>query len=358
MSNKYRDIVISLLFVLILLLFFVLNVFKSDTLVSVSERRKLTLMPKFSLKSVFNGTYFSEVDKYTTDQFIHRDTFRTLKAKMDLNIKNNYHNLYIKDNNFIEMEYPLNINSVDNLINKINYIKDHYLKESNVYYSIIPDKNYFVNKGNLRIDYEYLENYMYDKLNFRYIDIFNTLKLDDYYKTDSHFMINKIDKVASRLLSGMNNYSSIDYSVEKVGSFDGVYKSRIPISSESDDLYIIKNDFINNSLVYDYSKKSYIDFYDKSKLKGNDKYEMYLGGSNPLISIYNNDTSSDRELVIFRDSFGSSLAPLLVSSYKTITLVDTRYMSPKILGNYIDFYNKDVLFIYNTSIINNSYSLK
>lgn len=85
---------------------------------------------------------------------------------------------------------------------------------------------------------------------------------------------------------------------------------------------------------------------------------MYLGGSNPLISIYNNDTSSDRELVIFRDSFGSSLAPLLVSSYKTITLVDTRYMSPKILGNYIDFNNKDVLFIYNTSIINNSYSLK
>ena len=190
------------------------------------------------------------------------------------------------------------------------------------------------------------------------ITIFNALKLDDYYKTDSHFMINKIDMVASRLLSGMNNYNSINYSTEKVGSFDGVYKSRIPINSESDDLYIIKNDSINNSLVYDYSKNSYIDFYDKSKLNGNDSYEMYLGGSTPLVTIYNNDTSSDRELVIFRDSFGSSLAPLLVSSYKTITLVDTRYMSSKILGNYIDFNNKDVLFIYNTSIINNSYSLK
>ena len=54
MCNKYRDIVISVLFVLILSLFFVLNIFKSDNEVSVSERRKLTLMPKFSLKTLFN----------------------------------------------------------------------------------------------------------------------------------------------------------------------------------------------------------------------------------------------------------------------------------------------------------------
>lgn len=358
MSNKYRDIVISVLFVLVLSLFFILNVFKSDNEVSVSERRKLTLMPKFSFKTLFNGTYFNEFDKYTTDQFIYRDSFRTFKAKMDLNIKNNYHNLYIKDNYFIEMEYPLNIDSVDNLINKINYIRDNYLSESNVYYSIIPDKNYFINDGNLRIDYQYLEDYMYNKLSFRYIDIFNTLELDDYYKTDSHFKIDRIEKVVSRLLSGMNNYNSVNYDVEKVGSFDGVYKSRIPISNESDDLYIIKNNNINNSLVYDYSKNSYIDFYDKNKLNSNDSYEMYLGGSTPLVKIYNNEIDSDKELIIFRDSFGSSLAPLFVSSYKTITLVDTRYMSPKLLGNYIDFNNKDVLFIYNTSIINNSYSLK
>ena len=188
--------------------------------------------------------------------------------------------------------------------------------------------------------------------------MFDDLELDDYYKTDSHFMINKIDKVALRLLSGMNNDFYSNYEVINVDTFDGIYKSRIPISSKSDDLNIIKNDAINNSLVYDYVKDIYIDFYDKSKLKGNDKYEMYLGGSTPLVKIYNNDTDNDRELIIFRDSFGSSLAPLLVSSYKTITLVDTRYISPKILDNYIVFDNKDVLFIYNTSIINNSYSLK
>ena len=235
-----------------------------------------------------------------------------------------------------------------------NKIKDKSFFENDVLLDLMD----FVNDNNLRIDYEYLEDYMYNKLNFRYIDIFNTLELDDYYKTDSHFMINKIDKVASRLLSGMNNYNDISYDVEKVSTFDGVYKSRVPVSTSTDELNIIKNDGINNSLIYDYSKNSYISFYDLNKLKSNDKYEMYLGGSTPLVNISNDLSDNDRELIIFRDSFGSSLAPLLVSSYKTITLADTRYISPKILGNYIDFNNKDVLFIYNTSIINNSYGLK
>lgn len=357
MNNKYKDIVISILFILILILFFILNVFKSDTEVSLSERRKLTLMPKFSFKSILNGTYFNDFDKYTTVQFIFRDKFRIIKAKMDLDIKNNYHNLYIKDNHYIEMEYPLNIDSVNNLINKINYIKDNYLSENNIYYSIIPDKNYFINEDNLKIDYEYLEDYMYNNLNIRYINIFDLLELDDYYKTDSHFMINKIDKVASRILSGMNNSFDSNYSSSKVSDFDGVYKSRIPINGESDSIYIIENDSINSSLVYDYSLNKYIDFYDYSKLYSSDKYNIYLGGSTPLVKITTTN-NNNRNLIIFRDSFGSTLAPLLTSSYKTITLVDTRYMSPKILNNYIDFKDSDVLFIYNTSIINNSYSLK
>ena len=78
----------------------------------------------------------------------------------------------------------------------------------------------------------------------------------------------------------------------------------------------------------------------------------------PLLTIYNDKNTSGKELIIFRDSYGSSLAPLLLSSYSKITLVDTRYISPTILGNYINFDNKDVLFIYSISIINNSYSLK
>ena len=63
-------------------------------------------------------------------------------------------------------------------------------------------------------------------------------------------------------------------------------------------------------------------------------------------------------MIIFRDSYGSSLIPLFINGYKKITVVDTRYISPKILNNYIDFKNKDVLFIYGVILLNDSISMK
>ena len=62
--------------------------------------------------------------------------------------------------------------------------------------------------------------------------------------------------------------------------------------------------------------------------------------------------------MIFRDSFGSSLAPLLIESYDKITLVDIRYIQSGMLGNFIDFDSQDVLFIYSSGLLNNSLAMK
>lgn len=59
-----------------------------------------------------------------------------------------------------------------------------------------------------------------------------------------------------------------------------------------------------------------------------------------------------KELLLFRDSFGSSIAPLLLENYSKITLIDLRYLSKDILENYIEFENQDVLFLYSTLVLN------
>ena len=104
--------------------------------------------------------------------------------------------------------------------------------------------------------------------------------------------------------------------------------------------------------------KTTVGVYDRAKLKGNDKYDVYLSGAAALLTVENTLASSKKELVVFRDSFGSSLAPLLLEGYSKITLVDLRYFSSQLLGEYVDFTNADVLFIYNTQIINQSSLLK
>ena len=61
---------------------------------------------------------------------------------------------------------------------------------------------------------------------------------------------------------------------------------------------------------------------------------------------------------MFRDSFGSSLVPLLAEGYARITLVDIRYIASERLGTWLTFSDQDVLFLYSTPVLNNSETLK
>lgn len=98
--------------------------------------------------------------------------------------------------------------------------------------------------------------------------------------------------------------------------------------------------------------------YDEAKLGSRDLYDIFLSGSEPLLTIENPDADTEKELVLFRDSFGSSLAPLLLQGYRKVTLVDIRYMDPKLLSNYVNFQNADVLFLYSTLVLNSSGALR
>ena len=49
---------------------------------------------------------------------------------------------------------------------------------------------------------------------------------------------------------------------------------------------------------------------------------------------------------------------MLAEGYASITLVDIRYISPQMLGQFISFTNQDVLFLYSTSVLNNSETIK
>lgn len=361
MSNKLRNIIVPTVFLTVLILVFIFNIFKHDTEISISERRKLAQFPEFSLSNLFNGTFFSKFDTYVNDQFINRDAFRTVKAKLDLGLKGNYHNIYIKDDYLIEQTYPLSESSVNNLTNKITNIKEKYLTNNKIYFSIVPDKNYFVNDGNLKMNYNLLENFMKEKLNFAtYISIFDKLELTDYYKTDSHWKQENIQDVADVILTTMNtDYTgSANYTTENVINFKGAYAYQLPVDTDYDTINVLTNETIKNAKVFNYSTNTYTDVYDLTKKESMDKYDIYLSGATPLLDIYNTSNANGKELIVFRDSFGSSLTPLLLDCYSKITVVDTRYISPSILGNYIEFNNKDVLFLYSVSIINNSYSLK
>lgn len=362
MNDKVKNIFVTFIFVGIIVAMLFVNILKEDTLVSVSERRKLEQFPEFSIAKLFNGTFFEKFDEYVTDQFIGREMFRTTKVLTEKEIfgKQDYNNIYVKDGILVEQTYPLDEKSVTSLANKINNIKNTYLTENNkTYYTIVPDKNYFVDEGNMRLDYEKLVKIMNENLEWaEYIDIFDELELASYYTTDSHWKQEKLQNVVNKIADKMNLKLISEYEEKKILDFKGVYSGQYPVATSGDELKILTNKILEDCTVYNYETNSNSDVYDMTKINAYDKYDVFLSGATALLKIENPNVTSDKELIVFRDSYGSSLIPLLVEDYKTVMVVDTRYIKPKILGNYIEFNNQDVLFEYSVLLINNSSSVQ
>ncbi len=366
MAKKTKHIVVT---VVMATFFLVLSVFawvKPDNEFSISERRKLSRFPELSFNTVLSGDFMSNFENYTLDQFPLRDKFRTLKAMVVLNIfKQSANNdIYVVDGFASKMEYPLDEEAVERAGERFRYVYEKYLKGNNTknYLSIIPDKNYFLaeKNGYLTVDYEKMISLLKADTDFlNYIDITNELEISDFYKTDTHWKEESIVDIAEKIGNAMGTDVKAQYQEKTLDiDFYGVYYGQSALPLEGEKIKYLTNDGLENCKVFDYQNNKEISVYDIEKANGKDPYEMFLGGPLSLVTIENSNAKTNKELIIFRDSFGSSIAPLLVAGYKKITLIDIRYIHPDLLGNYIEFNSQDILFLYSTSVLNNSETIK
>lgn len=359
MNGKTKNKIIAIGFAVILFTVFIANILKKDEAISTSERRKLAQFPTITFEKVVDGKSSEEFDKYTVDQFIFRDSFRSVKSFWSNYIfrQKDNNGLFLKDGGIYKIEYPLNEEYVQRSANKIKNVYEKYLNDQmNIYFSVIPDKNYYLEADYLKIDVKNVATIMKSALpNMKYIDITGSLNLDDYYKTDLHWKQENIGKVVRTLENEMNlkNTSNVSYKTEELGNFYGTYYSQLGRNVAPDKISILTNSTINNATTYNEETKKTGKVYDEEKWKkSSDKYDVYLSGATSLITVENPNGPKGKELLLFRDSFGSSIAPLLLENYEKITLIDLRYISSTILDKFIDFENQDVLFLYSSLVLN------
>lgn len=328
---------------------------------SLSERRPLK-----TFEEVMNGENhpFDEFEGYFLDQFPFREGFRRIKTyynnNMDILGKDN-NGIYKLDGSYIKMEENLDESQVEyaaDLINKV--IEKEGINENNVYYSIIPDKHYYGSKlgGYPALDYDKMFSIMSKKLEkAEYIDITGKLSISDYYKTDPHWSQDKITDVAEHLVSSMNDGVSIKpkegWKINVLEPYYGLYHGQLLIDMPADKIVYLTSDATENMKVTMPEKPAIKDVYTIDLFKGKDPYDVFLAGAMSYIEIENPNAQSDRTLVVFRDSFGSSIAPLMAHGYKKTVLIDLRYMMPDMIRNFVKFdENTDVLFLYSTGLLN------
>lgn len=86
-------------------------------------------------------------------------------------------------------------------------------------------------------------------------------------------------------------------------------------------------------------------FYDH--LNEYDWYPLFLDGNHPVTVVENRAAPADAPtLVLVKDSFGNTLAPLLIPSYKQIVLVDPRYYRGSVADLCTEYGAAELLFCY------------
>lgn len=299
------------------------------------------------------------------DQFAPKeiaDSFLSLNLEeSNTLLKPDKDNLMFTDGQYLNGLGTLRPIAVKNFATKVDSIINRYLKDSkNIYYAMIPSKNYYVNnKLETPFGYNEMDKILTKNIKgAKNINLTDCLSFNDYCKTDFHWKQDQLQKVLDRL--GENLGFKVDssiFQVNTVDNFKGQYGyGKLDFPSES--LTYLTDVSTDQAVVSNYEMPDSNKVYNTEKLSTTSPYDLFLSGPTPLITIKNEKSSSDKELIIFRDSFSSSLAPLMIDKYKEIVLIDIRYVSSTMLDQFVKFKGQDVLFLYNDQIINHSEMLK
>lgn len=372
MNNKLKNIVVTVLFSCFIGFFTCLCIIRFFDPVKYSdvEKRPMAQFPSnITVESVLNTkdedkSTIKKFEKFTVDQFPLREFFRSLKAKYQLEIlgmkeNNGYAE---KDGSIIEIEQSFIEDNVKYTLEQLAKMYEKLANNGgNKYVSIIPDKNYFLGTeyGYPVRDYGWIVDQVQTALpNMEYIDIFGDLSLGDYYLTDWHWKQENLDKVLGTLAEAMGSADrfSGEYTENKLEGFKGGYTAMSALYPDPEVLTYLTSDLLNALTVYDYETGKTHGIYNEKEFGGKEPYNFFLYGTRALLRIDNPNATTDKELVLFRDSFGSSIAPLLAEGYKSVYVVDTRYIDPAFLFDteskfYIDMEGKDILFLYSVTIL-------
>lgn len=333
---------------------------------SESERRPLDKLPELSAKTLLNGKFMDDFEDYTNDQFPLRDFFRSIKAVSRyyiFGISDN-NDLYIADGQVAKLDFPFDGKAAEYASQRFWELYETYMdgKVNKVIFTMIPDKGFYIGEENGYpvMDYEAMQSFFWENLSFaEYADITGFIDKDDYYAADTHWQQQNITAAADEILESLGA-SRFDDLEEKLATdkFHGVYYGQSALPLPYEDIIYLTNAELESMSVFNHETGKTTGVYDFDKLESKDPYEFYLSGAAALLEVTNPNAEGNRHLIIFRDSFGSSLAPLLMNDYAKITLVDTRYIAPALIGEYVDFEGADVLFAYSSLILNDAYILK
>lgn len=357
------------IFSLIIIALSLFSLLKTDTVFSENENRVLAQKPAISLKTVLDGSFEADFEEYISDQFCFRDAWIRLKTLSEIALlKKDINGVYIgRDDYLIEMHEDIDTTAAyQNADYVLEFIKDSIqsLGSENVHMMLVPTASavltdYLVSHT-VDFDQDSLIDYVKYSIADNFIDVRDELKAHQgdyvYYRTDHHWTSYGayLSYVKWAKECGFEPYAEEDFDIEVFSEeFLGSTFSKINYAKRKDtiELYKLKEN-ITYSVNINNGQKLGDSMFIREYLDEKDKYQVFLGGNNPIVTINtdkNNNDGDERVLLVIKDSYAHCFVPFAANHYDKTVMVDLRYLKQTVSQVIEDNKVTDILVLYNAA---------
>ena len=373
-SKRRIERLIGGIFILCLFGVMLVNLVIPDREMSEEENRMLASKPKLTFSALANGDFMEQYEEYLSDQFAGRDLWHRLKVALDRFGGSRMGNgIYIgKDGQLLQ---DIQVSDQEHLSENLDAIKDftETYQDIPVTMILVPDAACVLSDRLPWLASVEDQNQMISMAqqslgdSVTWVDAASALNKHKrekiYYLTDHHWTslgAFYTFQEAAPALGIEEDVSDKFLSYTVSDSFNGVLASESGAclgTEEKIDIYVPREGDDDVIVNYVNESRRTTSLYDSSKLETKDQYGVFLGGNTSLIDIRTVSTSQKRLLVV-KDSFANSFIPFLAPYYREIVVVDPRYYSGTI-EDIMDAYRiTDALFLYsgNSFFTDNSIS--
>ena len=361
---------------LFIIFFIIIGIFliRSSNDTNSIQNRSAYKYNKFTIKDFLSGELQSNIEDATSDQLPLYNYYQLLYPIVKNNINCSYIDACNLDRNtYADMGSGLNLykgylvynplgeedlKSYDNYINKINYISENISSNFYIYY-VNSDQNIRLDNYN-KTD---CDTYIRDRITIP-SNHFSSLKInsfDDYskyfLKLDHHFTNEGVYQEYNDLykLLGLNNKiektNTVCFNKNKV--YGSKSKSLALENKLVEKMCVDEFNLPNYKITINGEESSYGATIEELKELDYISYATIYGADYAEIILENDETLSNKSLLIYSNSFSNGVNKLLASHYKYTYVIDGRHTNGFNMIDYVNSHNIDDVLVISSKILFN-----
>jgi len=360
--RKRFEVTVGKVFIMVMLLLVVFNFISPNRAFSVREYRSLSQRPMFSYANIQSGEYARQLELFLRDQFFARDMWRGIRASSRMFAGSRMENgVFIGSGGQLLEDIVIpDLPVLEETIAAIQAYSSRY-PEISMYMILVPDVAAILSgrlptlasvadqgrlmqsvRGELESDLIWLDA-------MRVLRIYQDQGV--FYRTDPHWTslgaFRVFEEVAPEL--GIEEDVAARFAAFPISnSFNGELALRTGRRTRiTEEITIFTPQGMDNDVIVNFvdEQRRTTSLYDQRMLETRNQHRVFLGGSASIVTI-NTLSSSQRRLLIIRDSSANNFVPLLTPFFREIILVDPYYYAGSIDEIMKTYRITDVLFLY------------